>query len=47
MIDHFNDLKEKGDLDLPWEEQEAKKAGMDDLDIGMFSEFGILKDVVK
>lgn len=46
LIDHFNDLKEKGELEDTWVERRAREEGMDQSDIDMFGELGILGDII-
>lgn len=45
LVDHFNDLKEEGILDVPYVEHKAKELGIED-DVELFREWGILGDVV-
>lgn len=47
LIDYFNDLKDRGELDEPWRYREAKKKGMNPDETSMYDEWDILNDIVK
>lgn len=46
LIDHFNDLKEKGELEDTYIERRAREEGMDQSDIDMYRELDLLDDLI-